>query len=285
MKIYTPAPAFRTFSITGDKCALNCKHCGRHYLLGMKRLERGQLPAMSDDLKAAGLKGVLISGGCDVNGSVPLSPYVDDISKFRKSTDILVNVHTGLITDPELPICLKEAHVDRVSFDYVGDINVARSVYGIDPPAAAYYDSLQSLMNAGLSVSPHITIGLDFGRIGHEIPALKDIIRLAQTSDGELNSVVFLILIPTPGTPMQDVTPPDPHAIETIFRYAKEHLNNIPWKLGCMRPRKDENYAHTVEMLALKYGASGMVGLTRRTREYMKQSGITLDNTGGCCVF
>ncbi|MFW9880105.1 MAG: hypothetical protein ACFFG0_44085, partial [Candidatus Thorarchaeota archaeon] len=38
LKIYTPTTRFPAISITGSECALECEHCNRKYLKGMKKL-------------------------------------------------------------------------------------------------------------------------------------------------------------------------------------------------------------------------------------------------------
>ena len=36
LRFYYPKPRFPSVSITGASCALRCKHCGGHYLAGMR---------------------------------------------------------------------------------------------------------------------------------------------------------------------------------------------------------------------------------------------------------
>ena len=38
LKIYNPTKKFPAISITGSECALNCEHCNKKYLKGMKQI-------------------------------------------------------------------------------------------------------------------------------------------------------------------------------------------------------------------------------------------------------
>ncbi len=64
---------FPTISVTGNSCALNCKHCGGKVLETMHpALSPQELIELGAKLKRNGAKGVLVSGGCLPDGSVPL---------------------------------------------------------------------------------------------------------------------------------------------------------------------------------------------------------------------
>jgi uncharacterized radical SAM superfamily protein len=76
----------RAVSVTGDRCALSCAHCNRHYLGHMTPIT-GFKP--EDDTRS-----ILISGGCNDSGEVPLLDFATDIIRLRKHYRTVV--HTGL---------------------------------------------------------------------------------------------------------------------------------------------------------------------------------------------
>ena len=61
-------------SLTGSHCALDCAHCGGHYLNGMVPIE---------DADATGMTSCLISGGCDVQGKVPVDKHLSLVKALR----------------------------------------------------------------------------------------------------------------------------------------------------------------------------------------------------------
>ena len=78
--ISSSVSAFPSISITGNSCALKCKHCGGRVLSTM-------IPASTPDellstcveLKKSECTGCLISGGCLPDGSVPFGRFIDTL--------------------------------------------------------------------------------------------------------------------------------------------------------------------------------------------------------------
>ena len=71
---------FASISVTGTECALACEHCKTHVLEGMTALPRfdGSLFDLCAELAERGARGVLISGGCDKRGRVPLLRHIPE---------------------------------------------------------------------------------------------------------------------------------------------------------------------------------------------------------------
>ena len=61
-------------SLTGGQCALDCAHCGAHYLAHMAPVERAL-----DDRHVRAATSLLVSGGSDSAGRVPLRPHLSTI--------------------------------------------------------------------------------------------------------------------------------------------------------------------------------------------------------------
>ena len=92
---------FPTISVTGNSCALNCKHCGGKVLETMHpALSQQELFELGVKLKQNGAKGCLVSGGCLPDGSVPLERFVPVLERFKRELGLTVFVHTGIISPP-----------------------------------------------------------------------------------------------------------------------------------------------------------------------------------------
>ena len=78
-------------SLTGDHCALDCAHCGGHYLGGMR-------PIWDADPDTS--TSCLVSGGCDPTGRVPVTAHLDRVRAWREGRTM--NWHVGFVTEPEM---------------------------------------------------------------------------------------------------------------------------------------------------------------------------------------
>ena len=164
---------FATISLTGTACALNCAHCGRHLLDSMYAAPTPEeLDALGHRLLAQGCQGVLLSGGADALGAVPLRRHLPAIAALKKM-GLRVIVHTGL-TDQETAEGLFEAGIDQALFDVIGAEETIRAVYGLPYTPQDYARGLAVLRRAGLQVAPHVVIGLHFGQVRGELNALGD---------------------------------------------------------------------------------------------------------------
>ncbi len=226
LKIYIPGIKFPSISLTGNACALNCAHCGRHYLEGMKKPPRGELLEYCLGLEKEGFLGCLLSGGMDGRLKVPLDLYADEIREIKRRTNLKLNVHVGFIDENDLKWI---KYVDVVSLDFVGEDDVIRRVYKIDKKVEDYLKILDLLTGAGVRVAPHITIGLDFGKIHWEYKAIDMLLEYP------IDVLVFDVLIPTKGTEMENVPKPSVEDSLRVVRYAREHFDG-EISIGCMRP-------------------------------------------------
>jgi len=228
-------------SLTGARCALDCAHCGGHYLAHMRPVQRAN---------ADGYRSLLISGGCDARGQVPITTALPHIQRLRPGRRL--NWHVGFAEAPELARIAPL--VDVISFDVVGDRETAQEVYGLDLGLDDYLRQL-ALLRAYAPVIPHVTLGLRGGRFSGEERALRALAELG------LAHVILLILIPTPGTRYADVAPPDLGEVERHFALARRLLPAARLYLGCMRPHG--RYRQEVDVLALQAGLDGIVNPSR----------------------
>ena len=226
LKIYIPGIKFPSVSVTGNACSLNCAHCGRHYLEGMKKPEKGELLNYCLNLAKNGYLGCLLSGGMDGRLKVPLDFYADEIREIKRRTNLKLNAHVGFIDESDLEWL---RWVDVVSLDFVGDDEVIKRVYKINKSVEDYLRTIDLLTENGIKVAPHITIGLDFGRIHWEYRAIDLLVNYP------LDVLVLDVLIPTKGTEMENVPKPSVEKSLGVVRYARERFDG-ELSIGCMRP-------------------------------------------------
>lgn len=206
----------KAISITSEECALNCAHCNKHWLKGM---------SSSVEINGS-VKSCLISGGCDINGRVPLIENIELIKKLSKQTRLIA--HTGLISEEDVKKIAP--YIDSVSFNFIGDNETIKEVFGLKKEVDDFVESYLALKKH-MKVYPHITIGLYGGKINGEYKAL-DILKEVGTE-----AIVFNIFIPTPDTEYSDREPPKVEKVLEIISHARLKFPNIPIYLGCMIPR------------------------------------------------
>ena len=250
-------------SLTGSQCALDCAHCGGHYLRHMQPIETAN---------PNGASSCLISGGCDKRGRVPVLEKADQVAAIRHGR--LLNWHVGLITEPEIqgvaPL------VDVVSFDFVGDDDTIREVYGLNVGVEAYVETYKALQRHA-TVIPHITIGLRGGRISGETEALRLLSGLG------LEALVLLVFIPTRDTRYEDKAPPLLSDVAEFLADARLSFPDIPIHLGCMRPYG--SYRDELDSLAVLAGLNRIVSPARPAVELAKSLGLEIRTGEECCVF
>jgi lipoyl synthase len=250
-------------SLTGPHCALSCAHCGGHYLKGMR-------PIWETEPDGAGT--VLISGGCDSRGRVPVLAHTEQVRAWRAGR--LMNWHVGFVSEAEMEAIAPL--VDVVSFDFVGDDETAREVYGLDV-SVDDYEATYRLLRRHARTIPHVTIGLRGGALGHEMPALERLQALG--ADG----LVLLVFMPTPGTRYADRLPPGPEAVAGLAAEARQRFPDVSIYLGCMRPKGV--YREAVDPLAVRAGVNVIVSPSRAARRAAHDLGLTAHEIRTCCVF
>ncbi len=249
-------------SLTGARCALNCAHCGGHYLRGMQPVWRARVN---------GATSCLISGGCDALGRVPVTAHLEKIRTIRQGR--AMNWHVGLIGEDELRAIVP--YVDVISFDFVGDDETIREVYGLDVTVGDYIQSYQ-LLRRYARVLPHITIGLRGGEMGHEVRAL-DILE-----DLGAEGMVLIVFIPTAGTRYANRQPPEISEVAEILIEARLRFPDKPLYLGCMRPRG--RYRRELDPLAVRAGINAIVNPAREAVRLAEQLGLGIVWGRECCV-
>ena len=264
LKIYTPGTKFPAISITGSECALECEHCNKKYLKGMKPiLNNFDLEKfLLNHSKNEGV-GVLISGGCASDGSLPLLNFMDAIKEVKKKTNLIINTHTGLLNE-ETAKKLAESKVDIVSFDINLDEDVIREIYHLNKNLADYKNAIEFLKKNELNIIPHICIGLYYGKIHKELES----IRFIKESGINPPLIVVIALIPPKKSKIkfERLTPIDIARIIMVLRFV---FPNTEISLGCMRPRGEIKV--DVEKNAIKAGITRIEIPSSQTLRWLKE--------------
>lgn len=265
---------FTSISITGNKCSLKCEHCGGLLLKNMRKaLTATSLVELGGKLKDQGCRGVLITGGCDQRGCVPLEPFLNSLARL-KEMGLTVIVHSGLVSR-QTALDLESAGVDQVLIDIIGSSETVAKVYHLRREPEDYGRSLDNILNAGLKVFPHIIIGLHFGKIIGELEALYQVL------SREINNVIFVILTPLPGTGMADVNPPSATTVGRFIATARIAGPSANIVLGCARPGGAAG--EQIEQYALEAGINGIAFPSRKAIARANKLGLKLSYHDLCC--
>lgn len=270
------ATRFVSVSVTGTECALACEHCKTHVLEGMTALPKfdGSLFDLCGELAERGTRGVLISGGCDQHGRVPLLRHLPDLIRARRELGITIRVHPGL-PDEETVAGLAEVGIDGAMVDIIGDDDTIRKVYHLDTTVAEYEAVLARLERHHVPAVPHIILGLHFGQMRGERTALDMITRHAH------KFLVLVILMPLSGTPMVGVTPPPITEIADFFALARQTLPATPVMLGCARPLGKIKLE--IDRAAVDAGLNGIAFPAEGIVNYAQSRGLTPKFVDACC--
>ncbi len=268
---------FVSISLTGAECALACDHCNMSILKSMAPLPRfgGSLFEMCSQLARQGAGGVLISGGSNKKGRVPLLKHIPDLIRIRCELDLLIRVHPG-IPDEETVAGLAEVGIDGAMMDIIGDNDTIRDVYHLTETTTEDYEQALSLLEQYQVPSiPHIILGLHYGQMRGEQKALEIIARHHH------RAVVLVILMPLSGTLMVHVTPPPVEEITRFFAHARLTLPESPVMLGCARPIGQSKFQ--TDRAAVDTGLNGIAYPAEGIITYARQRGLQAKLINACC--
>ncbi len=279
LKIYNPTKRFPAISITGSECALKCEHCDRKYLNGMIQItENNDLEKFLLDLNKNGGVGALISGGSELDGSVPLLNFLDAIKKIKTKTNLIINTHTGLLNE-ETAKKLANANVDIISFDINMDEEIIKNIYHLDIELNEYKRAIDLLKKYNLNIVPHICIGLYYGKLHKELESIRFI------KEAEINpSLIVLIVLIPPKDSRVRFEMPQPVEVAKVIATLRFIFPDTEISLGCMRPRG--NIKTEVEKYALKAGITRIEIPSKETLTWLKShnSKVQFKFFSACCA-
>ncbi len=268
--------ALQAVSLTADACALRCDHCNGRILAAMTGAGTGTLLEVCGRLKDAGARAVLLSGGSDGRGRVPLAGRRREIERVRDELGLRLFAHVGLCDEDEID-AIRALGLEAVLVDIIGDRSTAGEVYHLDAGPEDYERTLNLLVGAGQRVVPHIVIGLHYGALRGEREALRMI------AEADVFAAVLVILDPATGTPMGDngVSPPGVDQVARFFAHARRELAEKPLVLGCARPggRLREQY----DLAAFKAGLDGIAFPSEGVIDAAYEGGSQVRIVESCC--
>ena len=259
--------AFLPISVTGSACALDCDHCDTRILDPMIPLNHTEgLFGMCRKMAKAGTESVLISGGSMKNGQVPFLKHIEDIKRIKQELGLKVIMHTGLVSE-EMAKGLADAGVDGVALDIIGAQETIERVYHLEDTTVDDFDqTLERLTRHGLSIRPHIILGLHYGKFLGEYQALEMIKKYPT------HALILVILTPLQDTPMKDVDPPPTDEVEEFFQKARLAMPDSNILIGCARPGGD--YKTIVDIAAVNAGLNGIAYPAEGVIDHSKSKGL-----------
>lgn len=278
-RAYHVWPKFPSVSMSGNSCALSCKHCNHTYLNDMQNLtEPDELLNSCRRFADEGAVGFLLSGGCDKNGAMlNLRKLLPIVKQIKKETDLVVKLHTGLV-DKELAEDIVAAGVDIASVEVVGSNETIQEIFDFNATVDSYADTLQNLEAAGMPyIVPHVCIGLQYGELKGEFHALEVIKNFCDPS-----LLVLIIFRPTKGTILEQCKIPSADDVSTVVEKAKELFPDKDVSLGCIRPRA--RFREEIELAALKAGVTRMEIPSKNTLRCANEMGYTIKKIHACCA-
>lgn len=267
LKTYYPYPGFSPISISGDKCALKCRHCSGIYLKNMIPASTPEkLIKVCRKINENNGVGFLLSGGYDKKGRLlNLERMLNAIKKIKKETGLIINIHPGLVNKK----VSEQLDVDFASVEIPSD-DVVKNVFRLNAKTDDYVETYYNLKNADIDVVPHICV-----YSGDEHKLLENI--------EPPSAIVVIVFTPTKNTPMQNESVPEAKMIGNIVRNLKKMFPESEISLGCMRPR-NRCIREEIEIEALKSGVSRMELPSEKTISYAKEKGYEIKRFDACCA-
>lgn len=266
--------SFPAISITGTRCELRCEHCRGMLLKSMIPAETPQsLYKIVEELVINGASGILLSGGANQNGEVPLGKFIPTIRKIKERfPHFKIIVHTGLIR-AEIGRELKSAGIDQILIDVIGDDETIKEVYHLDKRVIDYENTLWMLKEMGHKLAPHIIIGHYFGEIRGEWRALEIV------SNIEVETIVLVIL-----KPLSRINPwkiPVTEEVAKITAIARILNPRTHITMGCIRPSNSNKIK--MEIGAIDSGINAVTFPLQSTIEYAQSVGFEIYFMSMCC--
>ncbi len=263
-------------SITGSHCQLNCKHCGGSILQNMTATETpSALKEAARRIADKGGKTILVSGGADKEGRVPLLKFIGSLKEIRSELGLKVLVHTGLVS-PSLADALAEARIDMALLDIIGDKRTIRDIYHLEASVGDYERSLKLLTDRAISTAPHVVMGLYYGQIRGESQALEMI------AGYPIKALVLVGFRPIPGTVMAGTLPPSPEEMGDLFGLARSLFPRTPVILGCERPLGV--HRRKLDLLAIEAGLAGIAYPSDQALRTAEDLGMNISYHTECCA-
>lgn len=185
-----------------------------------------------------GANGALISGGSDLDGSIPYDK--EDLERCLGMDGFVTNVHVGLIS--ELKYNYRDA--GSISVDIPPSDRVVREIYNLkDRSLSDYIGMLELFEEDGISYTPHICVGIEEGKVDGEFEVLEIL---------QSYSCEQLVILSLKRTPFASMTKNRLNVTdyEKVLKSARDKFKYL--NLGCMRDRDNgkESLWHYFDKIA-----------------------------------
>ena len=263
---YRPGRSFPAVSVTGGACDLMCDHCRGAHLRNMAPAAGpGGILKKASEVKKSGGTGLLISGGCDLSGRVPLLRLAGEMREAA-AMGLELNVHAGLVNAEEARR-LVACGVSVFSVDVHQDPAVIRNVLHLSRGPEAYAETIDAIIGAGGRVVPHITAGFGTADLMFSAELLRS---------RNIMEATLLALVPAEGTEVHAHLPR-----EAVIEAASMLMGRgFSVTLGCMR-RRD----HLLEIGCIEAGVRKIANPSARTIRWASDNGFEVTETRKCCSF
>lgn len=270
-------PRFVAVSLNGSSCALHCDHCCTRMLKALYQVTSpDQFTVTAERLAEKGCRGMLLTGGCNADGTIPLIPYVQAAREAKARFGFEYAVHTKLVTE-RFAEAATAVGADLLMTDIVGDDESLQNVYHLK---GCTVDNVRSSLDRaqarGLTLAPHIMIGIARGQIVGEYKALEMLV------GRPMATLALVVLTPLRATPMEGVNV-DLEGVKQVLSKAREMFPATRLTLGCAKlggkaQRELEEHALALNFDAIAYPSDGMVDLAR-------SKGFDVRLSENCCAF
>jgi len=271
-------PVFVPISLTGSSCALDCKHCGGKLLESMYWVDSNdELIQLVHKLHKKGLKGLLITGGSCIDGSIPMKPFLPTLRKLKEDLNIQLAAHTGLV-DKETANKMRGVF-DIAMMDMIGRQETIQEIYNLHRKPEDFYKSLENILDQGISIVPHIVIGLHYGSILGEFDVLEKL------TSYDLSTLVFVIVENLKNTVFDKmkIKPPPVTEIRELFKLGRLSFPEIPVLLGCAKPGGEMEIK--IDRVAIMAGFNGIAYPCDDAIDFSKRLGLNVHFSEYCCSF
>ncbi|MGV6801508.1 MAG: radical SAM protein [bacterium] len=263
--------SFPAFSITAGGCALDCDHCQAKILEPMIPATKPEMldQKVRDLIMMQDLKGFLLSGGSNKRNEIRYERYYPVVEKLKRDfPDLQIAIHTAL-TDEAGAKRMEAAGVDTAMMDVIGAQETINEVYHLDRPVEDFEATLAALTSTTMNISPHIVIGLHYGKLLGEATAL-DMVNRYKT-----DALVLVVIMPFYAKPGTFETPTTSD-VGSIFLEARQRLDDRQVLLGCARPagmhkRITDAYAIMAGIDGIAFPADGAVAVANTVGRQVHQ--------------
>jgi hypothetical protein len=234
------------------------------------------LKKLAASLSQNGVSGLVLSGGTLKDGSVPVYEFAEVLKQIKEETGLKMNAHTGVLSEAQAKSF--SLFLDAALTDVVGDAETVKEVLGLDLGPEDYRRTLSFLRKAGVkNLSPHIIVGLDHGRIRGELAAL-DILQ-----EFSPENIVIVVLIPTKGTEMENISPPNIDDVSKIISIARLMYPKTNISLSCVRP--GGRYRLQLDAEAIRSGVNKVAVPSKGAYKVAEELGLRIEEIkeSRCC--